>query len=283
MRTERGHEIQGVEALGQNLVENQQRSAVVSGKEAVDKAEAVLVVQDIQIVKHVRIFHLRTAEGDGLVEDCQRVAHRPVGLVGYHVQRLVVDDDTLLLRDGAQVADNVRHAYAIEVVCLAAAQDGGENLMLLGGRQDEDGVCGRFLQSLQEGVEGRRRKHVDLVYDIDRILPGLRRYLHLVHEILDVVDSVVGSGVKLVDAIRTPFSERYAGLAFAAGRQVRSGIRAVDGLREYSRRARLPDPSRSAEQIGVGQLSAKYRVFERLCYIVLTYKRFKSLRTIFAG
>ena len=175
------------------------------------------------------------------------------------------------------------NADAVEVVGLAAAEDGGEYLVLLGRGEDEDGMCGRFLQSLQEGVEGGRRQHVDLVYDVHGIPAGLGRNLHLVHEVLDVVDPVVGGGVKLVYAVGAALFERDAGLAFSAGFEVGAWVGAVDGLGEDSRRAGLADSPRSAEQVRVGQLPAQYGVFERLRYIVLTYKRFKGLRTILAG
>ena len=44
-----------------------------------------------------------------------------------------------------------------------------DDLVFFGGRQDEDGVCGRLLERLEEGVEGGRREHVDLVDDEDQV------------------------------------------------------------------------------------------------------------------
>ena len=73
--------------------------------------------------------------------------------------------------------------------------------MLLGGGKDEDGVRRRFLKSLQEGIESRRREHMHLVYDIDAVLAHLRRDLNLVHQFLDGIDTIVRSGIKLVYAV----------------------------------------------------------------------------------
>ena len=42
---------------------------------------------------------------------------------------------------------------------------------------------------------------MDLVDDIDTVPADLRRNLDLVHQCLDVVHTVVGGGIQLVDAI----------------------------------------------------------------------------------
>jgi hypothetical protein len=44
---------------------------------------------------------------------------------------------------------------------------------------------------------------MDLVDDIDTVLAHLRRYADLIHQCLDVLNAVVGSGIEFMDAIRT--------------------------------------------------------------------------------
>ena len=73
--------------------------------------------------------------------------------------------------------------------------------MLLGGGKNEYGVCRRLLKCLEEGVERGRGQHVYLIDDIDAVLPHLRRNLHLVHQILDVIHTVVGGGVQFMNTI----------------------------------------------------------------------------------
>ena len=73
--------------------------------------------------------------------------------------------------------------------------------MLLGGGEDEDGVCRRFLESLQEGIESRRREHMHLVDDINAVLAHLGRNLDLVHQLLDGIDTIVRSSIELVYAV----------------------------------------------------------------------------------
>ena len=54
---------------------------------------------------------------------------------------------------------------------------------------------GRLLERLEEGVEGGRREHVDLVDDEDRVASHLRDDAHLFDERADVLDRVVRRGV----------------------------------------------------------------------------------------
>ena len=121
-----------------------------------------------------------------------------------------------------------------------------------------------------------------LVYDVHAVFADLRRDPHLLHQSLDVVDTVVGCRIQLMDAVGTALSERNAGFAFAARLHVRSGIGTVYCLGENSRRTRLADAARTAEQVGMGQLPADYRILESPCYIVLADQRFEIVRPVFS-
>ena len=177
------------------------------------------------------------AEGDRLVEDREGVAHGAIGLGGDHMERFVVDGDAFLGGDAAEVLHHVGNADAVEIVGLAAGEDRRQDLVLFRRREDEDGVCRRLFQCLEEGVEGGLRQHVDLVDDIDAVLAHLRRHLDLLDQGLDVIDTVVGGGVQFVDAVGTAFLEGDAGFALPAGLHVRPGMGAVDHLREDARPA----------------------------------------------
>ena len=115
----------------------------------------IFVVEDVEIADHVLVMDIGAAEGHSLVENGQSVTHCSVSLLGDDVQRLVVDGDVLLGGDVAEVLHDVGYADAVEVVGLAAGQDRRKDLMLLRGGKDEDGVCRRLLQSLEESVECR--------------------------------------------------------------------------------------------------------------------------------
>ena len=255
MGTEGSHEMECVEPFGKHLVESPQSRSIISPQEILDKGKTVLIIKDVQVPQHILIFHVGAAESHRLVEDGQRVPHRPVSLLAYYMEGLVVDLNSLLLCDGPQVPHHVGHADAVEVISLATGEDGGEDLMLLSRGKDEYSVCRRLLEGLEEGVEGRSGKHVDLVDYIHAVLPDLGRDLHLVHQGLDVFDSVVGRGVEFVDAIGTALLEGLAGLAMAARLHVLRGIGTIYGLGEYPGGTGLPDAAGAAEKIGVGQLT----------------------------
>ena len=161
----------------------------------------MLIVQDIEVADYVLVFHVIAAEGHGLVENRERIPHRPVRLPGDYMQGLIVDVNVLLRRYLPEILHDIRNADAVEIVSLAAGENGRENLVLLRGRKNEYGVGRRLLQCLEEGVEGRLGQHVHLVDDIDTVPADLRRNLDLVHQCLDVVHTVVGGGIQFVDAI----------------------------------------------------------------------------------
>ena len=114
-----------------------------------------------------------------------------------------------------------------------------------------------------------------LVDYIDGVLADLRRYLNLLHQSLDVIDSVVGGGIKFVYAVRTSLIEGNAGFALTARFHIRGGMLAVDGFGKDTRRTGLADSSRTAEQIRMRQLVPEDGILEGFCNIVLTYKRFE--------
>ena len=103
----------------------------------------MLVVQDIEISDDILILHIGTAKRHRLVENRERVTHCPVSLAGDDVERLVINIDILLGRDVAQIPHYVRNADTVEIVGLAPGQDRRQNLVLLGGRQDENRMCRR--------------------------------------------------------------------------------------------------------------------------------------------
>ena len=283
MRAQRQHEMQGIEALRQDLVERQQRRGIVAGDEGIHQFERVLVIQDVQIAHDVLILDVCPAEGHRLVENRKRVAHRSVRLLGNDVQGLIIDPDPLFLRDAAQVHHDVGHADAVEVVGLAARQDRRDDLVLLGRGEDEDRVCRGFLERLEEGVEGRRAQHVDLIDDIDAVAADLRRNLHLLQQGLDILHAVVGSRIQLMDAERAAFGERYAGLALAAGLQVGGRMGAVDRLRKDAGGTGLADATGAAEKIGVCDLAAGDRILEGPGDDILADQALERVRPVLAG
>ena len=154
--------------------------------------------------------------------------------------------------------------------------------MLLCCRKDEDCMCRRFLECLEECVERRRRKHVHLVDDIHTVLSDLWRYADLVHKGLDVIYTVVRCGIKFVDTVRPTFGKRKTRLADAARLHSFGRIGTVDHLCEDTCCCSLTYASRTAEEIRMCQLAAQYRILQRLCDSVLTDESPERARSIFS-
>ena len=207
MRAKRGNEVLRIEPLGQYLIQYQQRRSIIPGKKTIHKPETILIIQHVQIVHHIFIPDIRTAEGHHLVKNGKCITHRPISLPGNYMERFTVYGNILLRCNVFQITHDIRYGYPAEIVCLAAAQDCRQYLVLFGGRKNENSVCRRFLQGLQERIERLGRKHVHLIYDKHRVLSRLRRNLHQFHQILDILHPIIGSGIKLMDAIRAAFSK----------------------------------------------------------------------------
>ena len=147
---------------------------------------------------------------------------------------------------------SVFHADAVKVVYLATREDGGQNFVLLGCSQYEDGVVRGFFQCFQEGVECRCRKHVHLVDDIHLIFAYLWWDTYLFYQLTDVVDGVVGSRVQFMDIIRTLFVECYTRFAGIAGFTIGGGMHAVDGFGKDACTSGFSHTTWTAKQVGVG-------------------------------
>ena len=119
--------------------------------------------------------------------------------------------------------------------------------MLFRRGEDENDVCRRFFERLEEGVESLRREHVHLVNDENLVFSDLRRDARLFHQRLDVFHRVVRRGVEFENVVRPLFVERLTRLTLVAGFALGSRLEAVDGLREDACAGCFSDATRSAE------------------------------------
>ena len=70
-------------------------------------------------------------------------------------------------RDLGQVPDDESDGDAAQIEALAAGEDGGQDLLRLGGGEHELHMRGGFLEGLEEGVERLLGQHVDFVDDVN--------------------------------------------------------------------------------------------------------------------
>ena len=195
---------------------------------------------------------LRARTGQQLVQDRQRVAGRTAAGADHQREDLLGHRNALASADALQQAPHHRRRQQPERVVMGARADGGEHLLRLGRREDEDEVLRRLLDDLEQRIEARRRDHVRLVDDEDAVAALGRGVERAVAEVAGVVDAAVARGVEFhnVEVARSTRSERHARRARAARRRRRS-LDAVQRTREDAGRRRLTATAGPGEQIGM--------------------------------
>ena len=271
-----------VEAFVDDIVEQHHDIAHLIIIREVDDLEIVLGVEHIQILNHFLVGNVALTERGSLVEDGEGIAHTTVSLLGNHGKGLLLVGDTLLVGHMLQVVDGVTDGHTLEVVDLTTTQDGGQDLMLLCRSKDEDDVCGRLFERLQESIEGSGGEHVHLVDDKHLVLAQLRWDARLLHQRFDMLYRVVRGGVELEDVERTLLVERLTRLTLVTGFTLCCRILAVDSLGEDTGASGFSHTTRTAEQIGMSQLSALDGILQRGGERRLTYDGVEGNRTVFS-
>ena len=147
------YEQSAVEATVDDVVEQHHDFHRFILKGEVDNLEIIVRIQHVEVFDDFLIRDVTLTEGGGLVKDAKGIAHAAVGFLGNHSQCLAFVLYSLLLCHHFQMLDGAFYRHTLEVVNLTTAQDGRQNLMLLGGSQNKDDVLGGLFQRLKEGVE----------------------------------------------------------------------------------------------------------------------------------
>ena len=186
------------------------------------------------------------------IQERQRVAHAALGRLGDQGIGLLCH--RLALGRQLHAADEFLHGEAPEIEALAAGEDGSRHFLRLRGREDKDHVSRRLLNGLEQRVERRSRQHMDFVDDIDLEPPELRRVIHFLQQIADLVDAAVGRRVHLHHVHAGAAQDALAGHALPAGIAVVRML-TVDRPGHDLGRAGFARAAAAAEQVGVGSPS----------------------------
>ena len=164
---------------------------------------------------------------------------------------------------------------------MRARPDGLQQLLRLGGREDEDEVLRRFLHDLQQGVEAGLGDHVRLIDD-EHAVAGLRRGVERpLAQLAHVVDTVVRRRVHLgdVQGACPTGGQCHTGVAGTAGGGRRPLLTVQRPGQDACRRG-LSAAARSGEQVGVVDSPAVQRRRQRLGHMFLPHDLGKRGRTI---
>ena len=272
----------GIGAAGEARVEgSQRRGGIAAGNRPDQRADPLLAAgadDGMDIVDTDRAG-ARTEE---LLEERLAVAHAAGGTAGDQFEGAVGDRRPLGGDDLTEAAGDRRGIDGDEVEPLAAGEDRDRELLRLRRAEDELHVPRRFLERLQQRVEGLPREHVDFVNDVDFESSAGGADGDVLPQGADLVDAAVAGGVDLHDIDILPCGDRATVVAVIA-RLRRGPGRAFEGLGEDPRGARLAHTAGAGEKIGVADAPRFDRPGETASNVLLADQLVEALRPVAAG
>ena len=269
--------------LGAQFVQRRRDVALHQMLEQVDDAGAI---RQPQHVADGVGRDLAGRMGDRLVEDRLGVAHRTVRGARDHGKCIVFGLDALDGADAGEVGLDQRRVDAPQVETLAARQDRDGNLADLGGGKDELHMRRRFLERLQQAVEGLVGQHVDLVDDVDLVARGNRRIADAVDNVANIVDAGVRGRVHLDDVDMAAFHDRFAVLAETVHRDRRPvdlvGL-VVERSRQDARGGGLAHAAHAGQHPRLGDPPGRKGIGEGADHRLLADEARKVPRPVLAG
>ena len=235
-----------------------QRVARVLGDARLDDVEQDLVVGQAEDLLEHRGVDAAGRGREQPVEQRQAIAHRAVREARDGELHILGDLDLLARGDGAEVRGDLLGRDVAEVKALAARLDRLRDLVRFGRAEDELHMRRRLLHRLEEGVERRRRQHVDFVDDVDAVLAARRGEAGARDQVARVVDAAVRGAVDL-DAVEVLAAEDRVADRVALGQRAV----AVEGAGEDARHRGLADAAGAAEEIRVRGAARGDGVLER--------------------
>ena len=223
------------------------------------------------------------APGQQLVKHRQRVPRRSRPGPDHQRQHRVFGRHALGAQDVLHQVPEHRRGHEAERVVVRAGPDGRDDLLRLGGGEDELQVRRRLLHQLQQRVEALLGDHVRLVDDVDLEAPRHRRVEGPLAQFPGVVHAAVRGGVDLdhVDAARPGRRQGHAGVADPAG--FGGGpVDAVQGAGQDAGAGGLAAAARAAEQVRVVDPAGAQRLAQRAGDVILALHLGEGGRTVLA-
>ena len=233
-------------------------------------------------IQHVLLGDLVSAEGHELIQHGLRIAHAALRALADGVGGLFIEVHTLQLRDVQQVLGNDRIGDAAQVKALAAADDGGQDLVGLRGGKDELHVLRRLLQRLEQRIEGPGGEHVHLVDVVDLVPAAGGGVFDVVAQLAHLLHAVVARAVDLQHVHAATFGDLQAQLVLGVKVDARP-VLAAQGLGKDTRRGGLAGATRPHKEVGMRQTLLGDGIAQRAHDVFLAEHIGKRLGAVFAG
>ena len=219
--------------------------------------------------------------GDDLIQQAQAVAHAALGQRDQQTQTAVVQFDALSRGHVLQPTGQLVPGQQPEIEALAAREDRARDLVGFGRGEEEEDPGRRFLEDLQQRVEGPLGQHVHFVDDEDAAAALAGRVLGHVAQLAHVIHAGVAGRVDFEHVQEVALGDGPAALALAAGVALAVG-QAVDGLGQQARHGGLAATAGTGEEIGVTQLALAQSRAQGLGHVGLAHHLVECLGTILA-
>ena len=131
------------------------------------------------------------------IERTERVSDRTTADRNHIVDRAVVDVESGVFNDPADMGSHFFGAEQAEFKYLAAAPNRLDDLVWFGCGEHPDNMAGRFLKRLQQRVLRSPSQHVNLVEDVDLHPPWVAE-VDFAQQVTHVFDAVVACGIEFV-------------------------------------------------------------------------------------
>ena len=270
----------------QDLAELHNAFAVTPGQ-CIEQLVDIAAVHTAQHLAHAGFCQRARSEGNRLVGEGQRIAHRTARCTGQQTQRLRLGRHAFGGQYLHQVFQNSFWRHGPQIELQATREHGRGHLLGIGRGQHKLEVSRRLLQRLEHGVESRVGEHVDLVDHEDLEASDHRLVNRLLEQLGDFVHAPVGSSLELGVVHKTATVDVHAGLANAArrGGDVTLPVRscAVERLGQNARHRGFAHAAGAGEQISMVQALRAERIAQGLDHMRLPDHLRKVLGTVFAG
>ncbi len=204
---------------------------------------------------------LCSAAGDGLIQRRQRIAHAAISGLRQDGEHFGVRIDAFLFANPLHARDQVLEVHATKTEMLAAAGDGGGDLVRFGGAQDEHGPLGRFFQCLQQRVERFVGDLVRFVDDENFVAVARGTVAYVLAQFAHFVDAAIGRRVDL-DHIHGAAGRDLHATGAHAARLVGGTFDAVQAARHDARHRGLAGAALARKDVAVRDASLCDGVFK---------------------
>ena len=173
------------------FLDQRQRSRRVARQQGSGEIRHLLARSEPENIEHIFLNDPVTAECHQLIQHRLRVTHAAIGPLGDRPRGRLIKINALLARNVQQVIGNQLRRNRPQIETLTPRQNRRQNFVRLGGRKYEFHMRRRLFERLEQGIERRIRKHVDLVDVIDPKLTPTRRKFHRIPQLAHLLDAIV--------------------------------------------------------------------------------------------